>query len=210
MVANDDLDIDGFRRWALRVRPRSGGQVAVAVLDIDGFRRWALGELRENRNRGVFAEWLVGKALGVLDDEATRLEWMPWDLEYREKKIEVKASGQAWSARPRPRFDIAPRKWTWLASTDSWIENDPPARPADVYVFCLHTSEEATNENVADPHCWQFWVISRQTLETLDKKRRPQKSVGPGTLDHLTRPAGRITWPEIKAEVDRCTGGGAG
>ena len=175
-------------------------------LSIDRFQRWALGELRENRNRGIFAEWLVGQALRAIGDKDVRLEWMPWDLEYRDQKIEVKASGQAWSAQPSPRFDIAPRRWTWSASTDSWIENDPPARPADVYVFCLHTSEEATNENVADPSCWQFWVVSRQTL---DEKLGPQKSVGPGTLDHHTGPAGRITWPEIKAEVDRCTGGGA-
>lgn len=176
-------------------------------LDIDGFRRWALGELRGNRNRGVFAEWLVGKELGVIDDKDTRLEWMSWDLEYEGMKIEVKASGQAWAVQPSPRFDIAPRRWTWLASTEEWIENDPPARPADVYVFCLHTPKKATNENVADPHCWQFWVISRQTL---DEKLGPQESVGLGTLDHLIGPAGRITWPEIKAEVDRCTGGGAG
>lgn len=176
-------------------------------LDIRAFRRWAMGELRENRNRGVFAEWLVGKVLGAIDNKATRREWMPWDLEYRDKKIEVKASGQALAAQPTPRFDIAPRRWTWLASTDEWIENDPPARPADVYVFCLHKPVPATNRNVRDPTAWEFWVISRQTL---DEKLGPQKSVGLGTLDHLIRPTGRIAWPEIKAEVDRCTGGGAG
>jgi len=171
--------------------------------DIRAFQRWALGQLRENRNRGIFAEWLVGKALGAIEDKATRREFMPWDLEYQDMKIEVKASGQAWSAQPRPRFDIAPRRWTWLAETDEWIENDPPARPADVYVFCLHTSEEATNENVADSSCWQFWVISTSKL---DDQHSQQKSVGLATLDRLTErtPSERTRWSEIKAEVDGC------
>ena len=73
-------------------------------LDIQDFRRWALEELRGNRNRGVFAEWLVGKALGVIDDNATRLEWMSWDLEYQGMKIEIKASGQAWAVQPSPEI----------------------------------------------------------------------------------------------------------
>ena len=170
-------------------------------MDIQDFRRWALEELRGNRNRGVFAEWLVGKALGVIKDKDKRLEWMSWDLEYQGMKIEVKASGQAWAVQPSPRFDIAPRRWTWLASTEEWIENDPPARPADVYVFCLHTPEEATNENVADRHCWQFWVISTSKLDGLDSERGQRKSIGLATLDRLTE---RTRWSEIKAEVDGC------
>lgn len=40
---------------------------------LEAFRRWALGNLVENRNRGLFAEWLVGTALGITDKE--RLEW---------------------------------------------------------------------------------------------------------------------------------------
>ena len=50
-------------------------------MDIEDFRRWALGNLAENRNRGVFAEWLVAQALEAIDDHAARQEWMPWDLE---------------------------------------------------------------------------------------------------------------------------------
>ena len=35
--------------------PRSG-------LNIESFRRWAFGDLTDNRNRGILAEWLVGPA----------------------------------------------------------------------------------------------------------------------------------------------------
>ena len=179
-------------------------------LDIQDFRCWALGDLVDNRNRGIFAEWLVGKALQIIGDGDVRKTWDAYDLLYGNVKIEVKASGLSQGrnvdSRSNPRFDIRPRKWTWLESEDRWIENDPPARPADVYVFCLHTSEEATNENVADPNCWQFWVISTSKLDGLDSKRGQRKSVGLATLDRLTErtPSERTRWSDIKAEVDGC------
>ena len=101
----------------------------------------------------------MGQALGAIEDGAVREEWMRWDLEYRQNKIEVKASGQAWNPRPNPRFDIACRKFSWDQVTNEDIQLDPPARVADVYVFCLHPPEPATNANVADPEAWEFWVI---------------------------------------------------
>ena len=154
-------------------------------LDIEDFRRWALGALAENRNRGIFAEWLVGQALGVIDRDDVREEWMPWDLEYGQNKIEVKASGQAWNPHPNPRFDIACRKL------------DPPTRVADVYVFCLHTPMLATNANVEDPAVWEFWVMPAQTL---DDELGAQKTVGPATLDRFVE---RVGWHQIKEAVDR-------
>ena len=36
-------------------------------LNIDGFQKWATGNLVDNRNRGIFAEWMVGEALGCID-----------------------------------------------------------------------------------------------------------------------------------------------
>ena len=166
-------------------------------LDIEDFRRWALGALAENRNRGIFAEWLVGQALGVIDHDAVRREWMPWDLEYRQNKIEVKASGQAWNRSPNPRFDIARRKFSWDPATNDDIQLDPPARVADVYVFCLHTPMPATNDNVADFGAWEFWVIPSRSL---DSELDAQKSARPATLDRL---AERIGWDRIKEAVDR-------
>ena len=33
--------------------------------DLTEFQRWATGNLVENRNRGIFGEWLVGQAAGL-------------------------------------------------------------------------------------------------------------------------------------------------
>ena len=177
--------------------------ILLAELDIVGFREWALGDLVDNRNRGLFAEWLVGCALGVLDDAEPRREWDAFDLLYGDLRVEVKASGrgQTWNqkAPSTPRFDIAPRRQSWVASTDEWIEHDPPARLADVYVFCLHEAVPAKNENVTDSTYWSFWVVATRTL---DRELGPQKTIAPSTLDRLT-PA--VNWQDLRAAVDQLT-----
>lgn len=161
-----------------------------------------MGDLVDNRNRGIFAEWLVGQALGAINNGEVRHEWDAYDLLYKKKiKVEVKASGLSQTFSPgrvsNPRFDIEKKNWSWVAKTNEYIEHDPPVRFADVYVFCLHEPEVATPENVRDPASWKFWVILKQTL---NDELGDQKSVGVGTLNQL---ADHVGWLEIKAEVDR-------
>ena len=170
-------------------------------LDIASFLPWATGNLAENRIRGIFAEWLVGQNLQALDGQEFREEWKPWDLQYRDKRIEVKASGksQAWDPqRPsEPSFGVAVPKQIWCDKTKKWQQNDQGTRPAHVYVFCLHKPVPATNDNVADPTTWDFWVIPAQVL---DDELGEQKTVRPTRLDGLAK---RIGWSKIKPAVDR-------
>lgn len=171
------------------------------ALDIYRFRRWALGNLVGNTNRGIFAEWLVGQALEAIGDDEAREEWDECDLRYRDMKIEVKASGldQSWhqDQRSPPRFDIKRRTLIWDPQIGKSARHDPPIRPADVYVFCLHEPISATNDNVGEPEAWKFWVVSKRTL---DHQLGSQKSVGLSTLSRLTAPVG---WADLRAEVDR-------
>ena len=172
------------------------------VFEIQAFQNWALGNLVGNTNRGIFAEWLVGQALGAIGNGETREEWDECDLRYQGAKVEVKASGrdQTWhqDRRSPPRFDIKRRTWIWDPQTGESTPHDPPIRPANVYVFCLHEPIPATNDNVGDPASWNFWIVSKRTLEN---QLGPQASVGPSTLDRLARSVG---WSEIRIEVDRC------
>lgn len=173
-------------------------------LDIDRFRRWVLGDLVDNRNRGLFAEWLVGEALGVIDESTPRREWDAYDLMYRETKIEVKASGrsQSWSqAQPsKIRFGVEQKLSYWTAASNEWVAHGQPMRFADVYVFCVHEPDLATNENVADADHWTFWVVP---TDVLDQELGPQKSLGTRTLDRLTS---SVAWSGIRARVDECVG----
>jgi len=186
-------------------------------LNIDGYQRWATGNLVDNRNRGIFAEWMIGQALDCIPPDTCRVEWDSYDLLYRDTKVEVKASGlsQTWNPHnpTTPRFTITGQKWTWLTDEEAetlqhedldaqhrrsgvWIENNPPLRPADLYVFCLHQALPATNANVTDPEEWTFWVIPTKTL---DATVGGQKTIGIKKLDQLGQ---RIRWQDIKQAVD--------
>ncbi|MCZ0938350.1 MAG: hypothetical protein OXJ55_06920 [Caldilineaceae bacterium] len=169
------------------------------------FNRWAVGNLVDNVNRGLYAEWLVGQALGIIDDADHRTEWNSYDLRYRNLTIEVKASGisQTWNLEQMstPRFDIRPRKMAWDPDTDQWQTFDPPRRLADIYVFCLHDTVPATNKDVQDPLCWVFWVVPTSVL---DEELGGQKSVGVGTLNRLTR---SVAWEAIPEVLSSFVGG---
>ena len=58
------------------------------------FDRWATGNLVDNRNRGIFAEWLVGQALGVIGDDDVRKEWDAVDLRFGDLTIVLSTWGR--------------------------------------------------------------------------------------------------------------------
>jgi hypothetical protein len=62
----------------------------IASLDgrtVGDFWQWAYSDVLSNRNRSIFAEFIVGVALGVVDRPS--LEWDSTDLCYRGFSIEV-------------------------------------------------------------------------------------------------------------------------
>ena len=170
------------------------------VEDLEAFRRWAIGNLLENRTRGLYAEWIVGRALGVVDPNQPRREWDASDLTYRDRLIEVKASGrgQAWP-QDKPstiRFGISPSKRPWFADSNTWVSHREAERVADLYVFCLHDVFPASDADAVDLATWKFWVVPTFVL---NGELGSQKSVGPARLDDLTR---RIAWTELQGAVD--------
>src|SRR5689334_3299664 len=81
-------------------------------LTITDFWVWAYSDILSNSNRSVFAEFMVGSALNVL--ETPRVEWDGVDFRYGSKKVEVKAAAylQSW-AQTKPStisFDIGMKK----------------------------------------------------------------------------------------------------
>jgi hypothetical protein len=54
-------------------QPIAGGSATVG-----DFWRWAYSDILSNRNRSIFAEFIVGNALGVVDKP--RVEWDSVDL----------------------------------------------------------------------------------------------------------------------------------
>jgi len=132
------------------------------------FWAWGFSDLLMNTTRSVLAEFLVGKRLGIID--TPRLEWIPYDFKYREKKIEVKSSAylQSWNQRGKhnkPKFDIKPRKTAWDNSLGKSTNIDEK-RQADYYIFCLFNHKEKGTANVLDVDAWEFYSISKEKLES--------------------------------------------
>jgi hypothetical protein len=132
---------------------------------IGDFWRWAYSDLLSNGNRSVFAEFMVGTALGCLD--SPRVEWDAVDLRYGEHRIEVKASAfcQSWHQKRLStiKFNIGKAR-AWDSRTGEYYGDR--TRFADVYVFCLHSEKdkEKAKSNVLDASTWEFYVVSTKLL----------------------------------------------
>lgn len=152
------------------------------VLD---FWQWAYSDMLSNAERGVFAEWLVSKALSA--NSGIRTEWDRYDvLTPSGIKVEVKSSGylQSWNQSKLSKliFGIAPT-FGWDKETN--VYDKECKRQADVYVFCVHNCKERENANPLDLSQWDFYVMSTAAInESFDA----QKSV---TLSKLLQKGAR-------------------
>lgn len=151
---------------------------------LSDFWAWSSSDLFSNSLRGVLAEFIVGTALDCIRDTDTRLEWDAHDLVTAHGiRIEVKSTAylQSWgSAKPSSlRFGIG-KTLGWDARTN--VFGTEPKRQADVYVFCVFTTED---RSAADPLAvdqWEFYVIA--TAE-LDRVLPEQKTVSLSMLSRL-------------------------
>jgi hypothetical protein len=116
---------------------------------IGDYWAWAYSDILSNRNRSIFAEFLVGKALGIVTKP--RVEWDCVDFIYCGKKIEVKSSAylQSWNQEyPNQnkfstiKYDIEKRKYVDIASVYVPDNDGKPVRFADCYVFCLYSEKD--------------------------------------------------------------------
>jgi hypothetical protein len=164
---------------------------------IADFWRWAYSDVLSNGNRSVFAEFMVGTALGCLD--SPRVEWDAVDLRYGEHKIEVKASAycQSWHQK-RPStitFRIGKAR-AWNSRTGEYYTG--PTRLADIYVFCLHTQRDKAmaRSNVLDPSTWEFYVVPTKRF---DQAFADRKTISLGSVQRVGVSCG---YAELKARVD--------
>ncbi len=129
------------------------------------FWRWAFSDLVSNEVRGVFAEFIVGHALGVLDEP--RKSWNAWDLTYRDTRIEVKATGdvQAWASTgrpPRPSWSIG-KRLGWDAETNTYASE--PLHSAQLYVLCHWRGRDPAPLTPALLELWDFYVVPTRVLD---------------------------------------------
>jgi len=168
----------------------------MTYLDKQEFLAWAYDDLLTNTTRGVLAEYIVAKALGIRG--TTRIEWDKYDLDIDGVGVEVKSAAyvQTWK-QTRPStisFDISPTTG-WDARTNTYAAS--AKRSAAVYVFCLLEGEDREHIDPLVVAQWTFYVLATSEL---DRQVPTQKTIRLGPLQALCPPP--CTYDELKAAID--------
>lgn len=162
------------------------------VLD---FWEWGFSNILTNNLRGVFAEFVVGTALGCLNQ--SRVEWDAFDLIYNGIKIEVKSSAyiQAWHKDKYSNisFNIGAKK-EYDYETNKYSEDIK--RNADLYVFCLLKEKHVELIDPLKISQWEFFV----SLTTgLDLHFPQHKTISLSSLKRIAKPC---IYENLKKTID--------
>ncbi len=177
-----------------------GSALGASILD---FWRWSTSDLLANTTRGVLAEFIVARALGIDTQTAVREEWASWDLLTPEGiKVEIKSSAyvQSWAQKKESVITFG------IAESHGWNnitgEYDTIAkRQSDVYVFCLHTHKDKETADPLNLDQWVFYVVPTQLL---NEKLPDARTVGLRTIQKLF--SGPVGWEKIRDKVLEAAG----
>ena len=175
---------------------KDGRSVGFDVLD---FWRWSSSDLVMNTTRGILAEYIVARALGVSTDRA-REEWGAFNLKTSYGlRIEVKSCAyvQNWAQEKLSTIQfVVPKRLGWDPDTN--IMEAEARRHADVYVFALLAHEDKATVDPLNLTQWQFWAVP---TEDLDGRSRSQHSI---TLNSLCKLAGNpVCFSDLRAAIEQ-------
>lgn len=173
-------------------------------LKLDGklldFLSWAYSDLCDDVNKGIFAEWLVAKILGIKSPR--RYLWANSDLETSNGvRIEVKASAywQSWKAlnpdgsqKDLSKVIIQPDnkiRFGGLVAKDT-IDNSKQefgSLKSDYYCFCFNTEKNYEVWNAMDISKWEFYLVAAKDIQTksVSLKWLKERGYGPYTAAGL-------------------------
>ncbi|WP_462273393.1 hypothetical protein [Methanohalophilus sp.] len=180
---------------AIKRRPdqKIEGLNGITICD---FWSWAYSDILNNRNRSIFAEFIVANSLDLINNP--RVEWDGTDLRYKNFKIEIKCAAyvQSWNQKKLStiRYDIS-KKRCWDALIDEYYEI--PVRFSDCYVFCLYNETNLDNRNILNVDKWDFYVVSTKDINT---RFENQKSV---SLSRLQEVYNKVDYNNLKKKVDK-------
>jgi len=157
--------------------------------NLNEFWSWKLSNLIENRNRGILAEFIVKKALGI--ENYNRIEWDDYDLITKHgNKIEIKSAAyiQTWEQNKFSNISFNISKTA--SNSENPENNETYKRWSDYYVFCILDCKNQNKINPLNLSQWTFYVLK---TEILNEKVNNQKTIG---LNHL------LSLNPIKAKYD--------
>ena len=149
---------------------------------------------------GEIAEFIVARALGVIESE-NGAYWALWDITYRNKKIEVKASAyyHLWNNQD----NISKRRTFGITKANGSYDpikcgNKEFCRQNDIYVFCLNTGNTRESSNPLNLNNWEFYVVPTTFI---NKHCGNNKTISLGRIRNFG--FNPLRYDEIKIEVDK-------
>jgi len=166
--------------------------------DLLNFWQWSASDLVSNATRGVLAEYIVMRALGIENDHI-RDEWAAFDLETSNGiKIEVKSAAylQSWHQKKLSKISFrTPKTRLWNPDTNKLLPESK--RQADVYVFALLAHKDKKTVNPLDVSQWEFYVLPTSII---NERKRSQHSITLSTLRKICE-KGAVTYFELDKAV---------
>lgn len=180
------------------VAPLSGDEMFMMGREPRGFNIrhfWSYMYSNVLDNTGDLAEFIVAAALGIKFNK--KYGWTLYDIDYRDKRIEVKATAyvQPW----RADGNYSEQRVFSIRKTHT-IEGDmnsPLARNSDVYVFVLNTAKKMEEANPLNLEQWCFWVIRTEIINALCGEN---KTISLKKIQDLGGDG--VTFDELKLEIN--------
>ena len=152
----------------------------------------------------TLAEFFVARALGVIKAENVNY-WTAYDMAYRNKRIEVKATSYVhpWTTRisKTRTFSIEPTNNSyWGNSCDGINAGKKLARQSEVYVFCLNNNMDVFNHDPLRIDDWIFYVVPTFEINDYCKTNPNQKKISLNVVRRLAKNG--VTFDELKKAVD--------
>jgi hypothetical protein len=172
---------------------------------VQDFWKWAYADLCDDDVKGVYAEWIVEKLLGV--ESPRRIAWANSDIiTPGGTRIEVKSTAhwQTWKfldergqlelvPKHMPRAGEAGIRFGGLKARDStsvdWSK--APTFKSGLYVFAFQKERTIEKWNALDLSQWEFFLVKASDLEQLK-----WKSI---SLTRLRKQCGALSASELAA-----------
>ena len=178
--------LDGDEMFSLH-----GRQLGIKVID---YWRFQYSNLIDNL--GYLAEFLVAKAL-YKEEPDNCIGWTPYDLKYREKRIEVKATSyyQTW----KEGHEITEQRTFSIRKTIVDKKSMIKERQNDIYVFCVDEGRDKRSSNPLFLENWTFYVVPTSIINDLCDN---QDSITLRRLENIETYGRGIKYDKIKETVD--------
>ena len=172
----------------------SGESIGCKLID---FWKWSASDILSNTTRGIFAEFIVAKAMDMDLKNDPRNVWSEYDLEtweWGKIKIEVKSSSylQAWDQRSYSNINFSIKK---RGTTSIRKDKNVFSRPSDVYVFCLLDYKDKKTVNPLNMDQWSFYVVSTKKINDVFQEKN---TITLKSLENITE---SLKYDQLKQKI---------